>query len=216
MKTKNYSKLVEKYFPDKDPFLKETLIQLLEDNIFAITEKNNKFFISKKSRKNLPVGYILPEEKYNSEKYKNIRKIFPTLEEFRICFYNNLIEIPYCCICGKEKVHLIGNFKFSQTCGSLECQDALHKQTFLKKYGYENPMQSPEIQVKIKQNSLNKYGVENWQSRPEVLQKRIQTNMERYGVPFAQQTEEAKKKQEETNLKKWGYKSTAQNPEVRI
>ena len=108
------------------------------------------------------------------------------------------------------------------------------KETWLKKYGCENPMQNERIKQKTKQTFIKKYGVDNnmksekglqeyknamqkkygvdytWQLS-SVIEKSQQTSYERYGVYITSQSQQAKDKQAETNLKKYGYKSALQN-----
>jgi len=64
------------------------------------------------------------------------------------------------------------------------------KQTFLKKYGVENPAQSQKFKEKARQTCLKKYGVENSLSCPEVRSKAKQTMLQRYGVEHCTQNKE--------------------------
>lgn len=215
MKNKNYKELVEKYFPDKDSFLKETLIQLLEDNILTFVKEKDRVALTKKCKSNLPKNHILPEDNYFSEKYENIREKFPTLEAFRLCFYKNLIETPYCCICGVEKVKIVNNSKFSQTCGCKECVDALRKQTCLEIYGSECSLQNENSQKKAIETNLKLYGVENASSSPIIRQRIIESNLKNYGVEYPQQLGEKKEKAKQTNIERYGVEYAMQNEEIK-
>ena len=215
MKNKNYKNLVENYFPDKDPFLKETLIQLLEDNILTFVKEKDRIALTKKCKNNLPKNHILPDDNYFSEKYRNIREKFPTLEAFRLCFYENLTEVPYCCICGVEKVKIINNSKFSYTCGSKKCVDTLRKQTCLEIYGSECSLQNENVQKKAIETNLKLYGTENASSSPIIRQKVIESNLKNYGVEYPQQLEEKKEKARQTNLEKYGVEYAMQNEEIK-
>jgi len=61
------------------------------------------------------------------------------------------------------------------------------KQTCLKKYGVEHPLQNPQIREKVKKTCLEKYGVECSSQAEEVKEKARQTCLERYGVEYTPQ-----------------------------
>lgn len=95
-----------------------------------------------------------------------------------------------CIICGRQ--FPISNCKTSvQTC-SKECKREMSKQTCIKKYGTENPMQSPEIQSKAKA-----------------------TNLEKYGVESLFQSQEYRQKISDDYFAKTGYRHHWENPDVR-
>ena len=66
----------------------------------------------------------------------------------------------------------------------LEMIQSRKKQTNIKKYGCENPMQNKEIQEKVKKTI----------KRENVVEKRKQTCKERYGVDFVSQNKDIKTK----------------------
>jgi hypothetical protein len=68
------------------------------------------------------------------------------------------------------------------------------KNTFLEKYGYENPFNSPEIISKIKQTNIIKYGCENPLQTEEIKQKRINTCLEKYGVKYQIKSKKTREK----------------------
>ena len=75
------------------------------------------------------------------------------------------------------------------------------KQTFLKKYGTEIPMQLESVKNKFKQTCLKKYGVENpYQSK--VIKEKIKQNLiENYGVDNISKSAIWKNKFKEKTLK---------------
>jgi len=58
----------------------------------------------------------------------------------------------------------------------------LAKKTLQERYGVDNPMDIPGMDVKRKTHFLEKYGVENPSSNDQVKLKRINTMLERFGV----------------------------------
>ena len=89
------------------------------------------------------------------------------------------------------------------------------KETNLKKYGVEYPMQSKEIKEKAKKTTLEHYGVEYSFQKQEVQLKAKQSIKEKYGVNNIREIEEINKKIEETNLKKYGVKNVFASNEIK-
>ena len=90
------------------------------------------------------------------------------------------------------------------------------KVTNLEKYGAENPFASEIIQNKIKTTNLEKYGVEHIMQSEEYKEKYRQFCLERYGVENAFQSEEIKEKIRQTNLEKYGVDcNIAHVPEIQ-
>jgi hypothetical protein len=126
----------------------------------------------------------------------------------------NVIEIPKCPQCGED----VG--KYSKYCSS-KCSNSSSKvkekkrQSYLAKYGVENPSQSGIIQKKIRQTSIEKYGSNHFLASKEVIEKREQNNKDKYGVANVFQLEEIKDKIKETNLKNLGVENPAQSDKIR-
>ena len=80
----------------------------------------------------------------------------------------------------------------------------VRKNTFMSRYGVENPMQMQSVKDKIKETCLEKYGVENPRQNKAVVDKARQTNIERYGdISFAK-TETGLQKIKDTMQEKYG------------
>ena len=75
------------------------------------------------------------------------------------------------------------------------------KQTFLKNYGTEIPMQLESVKNKFKQTCLEKYGVENPYQSEEVKEKIKQILIENYGVDNISKSDIWKNKFKEKSLK---------------
>lgn len=97
------------------------------------------------------------------------------------------------------------------------------KQTFIGKYGVENPFLSKQIQDKIKNTNLKKYGVssfsktqqfknktkQTWKNKSEEDLKKLKENhektvMQKYGVKNVFESKEIREKIKQTNLRKYG------------
>lgn len=142
---------------------------------------------------------------------------------------NNQKEISYASYCMTvEKNGFYRCFK---------CGQKAKKQTFLDKYGVDNPMKTKEVQDKVtrttmerygytrifhaenyqeikKEACLKKFGVEHQLQSPEIQNKLKQTNLERYGVEQVLQSKEIQEKVKQTCMEKYGYEYATQNPEV--
>lgn len=78
------------------------------------------------------------------------------------------------------------------------------QQTWMDKYGVDNPSKSPEIREKMGETMFLHYGVTEAFASPEVRAKAEQTMLERYGVKNAGYSLELMKKAEQTCLDKYG------------
>jgi hypothetical protein len=127
--------------------------------------------------------------------------------------------IHFICNCGekynKNSFYLFNKSgAFCKKCTSIN-QQIKAKVTFIKKYGVENPFQSPEIQQKIKEITLEKYGVEHVSQTPEFREKVKQTCIERYGVENPMLCDEIKDRLIQTNLEKYGVEHISQTQEFK-
>ena len=152
---------------------------------------------------------------------------YPDSTSYKETLYRILLGIeerPVCKTCGKpvnfeasHRWHRNRNgWPFMRYC-SAKCQandpeiKDKHIQTYLDKYGVDNPAKNKEVKEKIRQTNLDKYGVENvYQSK--VIQDRIKkTNLERYGVEHVFQSPDFIERSHNTNLQKYGAKTYAES-----
>lgn len=83
-------------------------------------------------------------------------------------------------------------------------RSAKAKETFLKKYGVDNPSKSKEVYDKVRKTNLERYGVE-CSAQSEVVKEKIKTtNLKKYGVEYSFQAEEVKDKIKATSLERYG------------
>ena len=78
------------------------------------------------------------------------------------------------------------------------------KETFLKKYGVDNPAKSKEVLSKIQKTNLERYGVECSAQSDVVKEKIKDTNLKKYGVECSFQADVVKDKIKATNLERYG------------
>lgn len=106
------------------------------------------------------------------------------------------------------------------------------KQTFLERFGVDNPSKNDSIKSKIssrvkeefakhpeykeraRQTYFEKTGYYHSLQNPAVQESIKKKNLEKYGVEWAFQSLEFKKKADETNLKRYGTVLPMQNPDV--
>ena len=110
-----------------------------------------------------------------------------------------------CPVCGKIIEHNRKNC--SMKCRDLnpEIQKKI-RETNIRKYGTEYPMQSKDVQEKYKNTCLVKYDVDNPMQSKEVQAKYKETCMKKFGVKSNLLTSEFKEKSKETSLKKIWYR----------
>ena len=118
--------------------------------------------------------------------------------------YHNINKRPLCPSCGNEchffNIKVGYGLHCSRKCISKSNLTKLKKeQSSLKKWGVKNPMQSKEIQDKIKQTNLKKYGVEYAIQNEDVKRKSKETCLEKYGVEYISQSKEFKEILEQLN-----------------
>lgn len=140
-------------------------------------------------------------------------------------------EIPKCPICGNILEFKNYGEGYKKGC-SKECLDKLRgrsnlgkslseetkqkmKNTYLSRYGVDNPSKLKEIRDKIKRTNLEKYGVERPAQNEAVKEKTKQTNLGRYGVSAPLKNQDILKKMKATNLERYGSISSMSNKEVQ-
>ncbi len=148
--------------------------------------------------------------RYTEKKLKEIyskTKDFPEnfpLKIRNLCIKNSLTveTFPKCPVCSKfvtwsstEKELLM--FCSNSCKNSKKGKDATHtkkKNTFLGKYGEDNPFKVEKIKNKIKQTNLEKYGADYPMRNAKVKEKLTATLLDKYGVTNASQMPATQKK----------------------
>jgi hypothetical protein len=89
------------------------------------------------------------------------------------------------------------------------------KNTFIKKYGVDNPLKNNEIRDKIKKTCIQKYGKENVLLCREKQEKRLNTLFLNYGVINPSNSSKLQEKRKETFIKKYGVDNPLKNKEIK-
>ena len=96
-----------------------------------------------------------------------------------------------------------------------KCNNIKRKETCLKKWGVENPMQVEEVKEKLKTTLLENYGVEHYSKTEEYKEKYKQTCIDKWQVENIFQSEIHKNKIKSTNLEKLGVEYPQQSDEIK-
>ena len=89
------------------------------------------------------------------------------------------------------------------------------KQTFLERFGCDNPFANEDVKEKIIHTCAAKYGHQHHMQSPIIKEKVKRTNIEKYGYDNVSRVPEVKEKIKETNLNKYGFPLATQNPDVK-
>jgi len=114
-----------------------------------------------------------------------------------------------CDICSSESSNSFKDY-YVYTNGLTEkyycnkCNKVKSKETCLKKYGVENPMQSPLIKDRLRKSIRKKYGVDHFSKTDEYKDKFKNTCLEKFGVGNPFESDIIKKKIIQTNIDKIG------------
>ena len=96
-----------------------------------------------------------------------------------------------------------------------KCSVEVRKQSFVEKYGVDNPMKVKEFREKAKNTLLENYGVEIPMHNEKILKKFKETSMEKYGTEFPIQNESVRNKVKKINLEKIGVEYPFQSKEIQ-
>lgn len=121
-----------------------------------------------------------------------------------------------CAKCQPKKNTEICMEKYGVTNGGATEQSKIKaKQSFVQKYGVDNPMKVEAIKNKLKEGCLNKYGVPYYIYTNDFKTKAKNTFIDKYGVdnPFASNIVQDKMKQ--TCMEHYGVEYSGASPVVR-
>ena len=118
---------------------------------------------------------------------------------------NKLFRI--CKVCGKE----FKNVNYSRKACSEECAQKLRENTWVEKYGVNNPGKSIIVKEKTKKHNLEVWG-EDSPSKTSTIKQKLKKAWEDKSL---KELEEINQKKEETNLKMYGVKCVFQSKEIQ-
>ena len=94
-------------------------------------------------------------------------------------------------------------------------RSAKAKETFLKKYGVDNPAKSKEVLAKIQKTNLERYG-NICSAQADVVKEKVKaTNLKKYGVEYSFQASEVKDKIKATNLERYGVDNPSKSDIIK-
>lgn len=156
------------------------------------------------------------------------------------CAYNGIDILPLCPICHVKplvyKNFFVGFTKYCSISCAAKAPDKIKncintkikkngqnfqkkaakksKQTWIEKYGVDNPNKCHSVREKIKKTNLKKYGVNYTFQRDEQRQQSKQTCLKKYGVEYFTQSLDYKNKIKEHSLNKYNTTHYLKNKNV--
>jgi hypothetical protein len=132
---------------------------------------------------------------------------------------NNLTEIPKCG-CGKELKWQNNISKLTKYCGtgcdfSKKTKRDNVKNSFIEKYGVDNPFKDENIKTKIKNTNIKKYGVDNPSKNTIIKDKKTNTFLKNFGVTHYSKTDEFKVKSSNTTYERYGVSNYSQTEDFK-
>lgn len=143
-------------------------------------------------------------------------KFYVKAEDLPICSNKKVkVQCDYCGeIVEKKYIQYIKGKETGKDC-CPKCNQIKVKDSFMSRYGVNNPFYLDEVKDKIKATNLEKYGAEN-PFASKIIQDKIKaTNLEKYGVEYLMQLEEHKKKHKQICLERYGVENVFQSEEVK-
>ena len=147
-------------------------------------------------------------KEYYYPKYENVKQYYASFNQYLISIIKD-VKLRKCENCGNFLTYgaSAGTGKFcSRHCALSRSNNPFSKhkdkvkESYIKKYGVDNPAKSKEVQNKIKETLLKNYGVINTFQLSKTKEKIKNTFQERYGVNHNSQNEEIKEKMIKSKL----------------
>jgi len=183
---------------DGYPTSSETINNIIkQDGIDSFIIRKIKTFITPLEAYNYETKFLIKVDAANNpsfyNKHNNSRFAFGTVE-----FENLMLE-------------LLG----SKNCSSLDWVKTKKKETYLRKYGVDNPLKNQEIKNKVLKTNNERYGGNSPFNSQNTIDIFARNNLEKYGYEWSMQRKEVKLKREETYLRKYGTNNPLKNPEIQ-
>ena len=144
--------------------------------------------------------------KYYNQFYKNLKLNKIISVPINKLTKGSKVEINVKCDdCGIEKKMKYSEYyRFSKGLVTYLCKicvKSVTRNTMLKKYGCEYPLQNKDIMLKFKKTNIKRYGYEYPLQNKEIQKKQKDTNKKRYGVEFVSLNSNIRDKQTLTKIK---------------
>lgn len=161
------------------------------------------------------------------ELYEEINSLYPQLINYPFkqklyWFINNITDFPICDICKSPNKRIIQNIRLghrvnicSRKC-SVNHPETIKKKinTWINKYGVDNPFKSDIIKRKIVNTNLEKYGVEHNMQSDAGKQRFRDSCIDKYGVDHPSKVKEFQDKKKKTWIMKYGESHPLKNRKV--
>jgi len=145
---------------------------------------------------NFNMGY----HKYCSKRCKALSKdVQDMIQKTMLNKYG--YRYSFCSNSHRERATIALQNKCKEDKGFTEKITKKRKETNLKMYGDEVPMNCDFIKEKKKKTMVKKYGVEHSSQSKKCMEKMKQTNLDRYGYESAMQNEKVIEKSRQTKIK---------------
>ena len=167
----------------------------------------------------IPRGKAISHYKEKGYNVKYGQELEVKVEDLSLCS-TTLVETE-CDYCGKKRQPIKYVDYNTQTkngtekCCCVDCAPLKREEAMLKKYGYKNALQVPEIKEKIQATNQKKYGSISPSGNPEVRAKQKETLMKNYGVENPSLSKEIQDKRKQTFIERFGVDNPLKNPEVK-
>jgi hypothetical protein len=130
-------------------------------------------------------------------------------------FHQTAKDHKHGCGCPKCGDDAVVSVRLSKSLDEKQASNKKRKDTNIKNFGVEYPLQNKDIHNKQIQTNLERFGVEFPLQNEEIHEKRKRTNLERFGVEYAQLNKEVLEKIENTNLERYGSKRPLGSGEIK-
>ena len=132
------------------------------------------------------------------------------------CIQNDIDSVPICANSDCNNHVKWGRGRFTRFCSnkcSLASSETKEKriQTFMDKFGVDNPSRLKSVREKAKNTMIKRYGVESALKSDIFREKSKETSLQRYGVDIPSKSPKVKEKIKETNVKRYGVACTLQD-----
>jgi len=143
--------------------------------------------------------------------YTHIKTHGKTMQEMRSEFYG--IKIASDKVTNKQKETFLKKYGVDNPSRHEGCKEKRRNTTY-ERFGVYHVMSLTSIKNQIKNTMLERYGVENPSYSKEFLEKKEKTFFERYGGR-PKTSDETKRKRKDTNIERYGFDESMRSPDIK-
>jgi very-short-patch-repair endonuclease len=146
-------------------------------------------------------------ENKNNKTFKDIRKFSKEIYIVKCDYCGTIYEVKAVNYNSSKK----NNVNKKDCCSKKECISSKKKETFIAKYGVDNPTKNDTIRNKVKKTNIERYGTETPFQSEQCKEKSKNTCLEKYGVDNVSKLKSTKEKSKNTCLEKYGVEYASQS-----